>query len=186
MKFIKKYKYAIIFAVCLAGMTIGWPEKGADAMLISLNDAQVILGVLPPVLVLIGLFGVWVPREVVIRYMGSGSGIKGIALAFVLGGIAAGPLFIAFPIAAMLAAKGARMANILFFIGIWTSAKLPMVLFEITFLGEIFTAVHVAVGVSLFLAGSYLIEKLIPDSTKDQLALMAGKKPSSTVKPMKK
>lgn len=74
--------------------------------------------ILPPVLVLIGLLDVWIPKETFIRHMGQDSGIKGLLFAFLLGSISAGPPIIAFPIAAMLAKKGALYAYILFFVGV--------------------------------------------------------------------
>jgi hypothetical protein len=45
--------------------------------------------------------------------MGEGSGPKGVALAFLLGSFAAGPLYGAFPFAAVLMKKGASFMNIL-------------------------------------------------------------------------
>ncbi len=176
MNLLKKYKYAVLFSLCLLGLYIGWPEKGFSAAMISLKDARMILTVLPPVLLLIGLFDVWVPRETVIRYMGAKSGVRGLIFAFILGAMAAGPLFVAFPIAAMLASKGARLANILFFIGIWSTAKLPMLLFEISFMGKEFTFIHVSVGIIMFLAGSFVLEKVVPETTIDTLQSMVGRK----------
>ncbi len=165
MSVIKNYRYAIIFALGLCGLYLHQPEAGVKALLISLGDGKIILGILPPVLILVGLLDVWMPKATVIRFMGENSGVKGLMFAFILGAVAAGPLFVAFPIAAMLAAKGARLANILFFIGIWTSAKLPMVLFEVTFFGKEFTAIHVLVGSVMFLIGSLVIEKITPEES---------------------
>ena len=40
------------------------------------------LGVLPPVMIMLSLMDVWVPREYFLKYMGEESGIKGILIAF--------------------------------------------------------------------------------------------------------
>jgi uncharacterized membrane protein YraQ (UPF0718 family) len=58
-----------------------------------------------------------------IKYMGPQSGIKGTLIAFLLGSFAAGPLYGAFPLAAVLMKKGAGFMNILIFIGAWRQRK---------------------------------------------------------------
>lgn len=73
--------------------------------------------VIPPIFVLPGLLDIWVPRETMIRYMGEGSGLKGILLAISIGSAAAGPLYGAFPVAAVLMKKGVKFTNIMIFIG---------------------------------------------------------------------
>ena len=70
-----------------------------------------------------------------VRYMGEGSGLKGAALAFLLGSAAAGPLYAAFPVAAVLLKKGAKLSNVFLFIGAWSTTKIPLLLFEAANLG---------------------------------------------------
>ena len=67
-------------------------------------------------MVLMGLFAVWVERDVVVKYLGKGSGFRGLLLAVLLGTLPTGPLYIAFPLAAMLLKKGARVANVMVFL----------------------------------------------------------------------
>ena len=62
--------------------------------------------VIPPIFILLGLLDVWVPREKMMRFMGPSSGMKGGVLAFLLGSFAAGPLYGAFPVAAVLDEEG--------------------------------------------------------------------------------
>ena len=157
----------------ICGLFLYQPEVGTKSLLISLGDAKIILSILPPILILVGLLDVWVPKETIMRYMGDDSGASGLIFAFLLGAFAAGPLFVAFPIAAMLARKGARLANILFFIGIWTGVKLPLLIFEYSFFGGTFTYIHASVNVVLFLLGSLLIEKMAPKESLQTLRSMA-------------
>lgn len=159
MLIIKKYKWALLFVIALIGLTMYSPEKGIGALFISLKNAKTIVHILPPVLILIGLLDVWIPKEIIIRHMGQDSGIKGLFFAFLLGSISAGPPIVAFPIAAMLAKKGARYANILFFMGVWTSAKIPVLIIESTYLGIRFTVIHVATSLVFALWGGYAIER---------------------------
>ncbi len=39
------------------------------------------LGVIPPIFILLGLLDTWVPREKVVNHLGAGSGLRGLSLA---------------------------------------------------------------------------------------------------------
>lgn len=119
------------------------------------------LQIVPPIFILIGLMDVWVPRETMIRLMGEKSGIVGLSIAFLFGTLAAGPLVAAFPVAMIMLKKGARYANVIFFLSIWASAKLPIIFFEITTLGLKFTLWSNLVLIAFYLVSSFLIEKLM-------------------------
>ena len=95
--------------------------------------------VLPPIFVLLGLLDVWVPRETMIKFMGEKSGIIGVLLSIILGSAAAGPLYAAFPIAAVFMRKGVKFSNILIFMGPGPLQKIPMLLFELASMGTKFT-----------------------------------------------
>ena len=41
------------------------------------------LSVLPPIMIMLGLMDVWVPREQLMKYMGNNSGIIGIFFSYV-------------------------------------------------------------------------------------------------------
>jgi len=90
--------------------------------------------------------------------MGQNSGIKGIATAFFLATAAAGPLYIAFPIAALLLKKQARLAYVIFFLGVWSST-----------LGLKFTIIHVGISLPLYLLVAFLIEKLTSDTSMNSI-----------------
>lgn len=127
------------------------------------------LSLLPPVFIFVGLPDVWVPKETIIRYMGENSGWKGIIMALFLGSAAAGPLYVAFPITALLLRKRARLAYVLFFLGVWSTTKLPILLYEISYMRLKFTAIHVAVGLPFFLLFSMIIEKVMPEDSRESL-----------------
>ena len=119
------------------------------------------LQIVPPIFILIGLMDVWVPRETMMKLMGEKSGIIGLSIAFLFGSLAAGPLVAAFPVAMIMLKKGARYANVIFFLSIWASAKLPIIFFEITTLGLKFTLWSNLVLIAFYLVSSFLIEKLM-------------------------
>lgn len=66
------------------------------------------LSVLPPIMIMLGLMDVWVSRESLMKYMGNNSGFLGVFLAMLIGSIAAGPMYAAFPFTAVLIKKGAK------------------------------------------------------------------------------
>ena len=80
------------------------------------------LSVLPPVMLLLGLMDEWIPREYFMKYMGDNSKILGILLSFTLAFCGAGPIYAAFPFAAVfhktLACRVFHKILIMFFIGI--------------------------------------------------------------------
>jgi len=65
---------------------------------------------------------------------------------------------IAFPIAAAMLRKGARLMNIVVFLGIWVAAKLPQLMVEIKFLGPAFTALHLVLTMGSVIAIGFLVE----------------------------
>lgn len=131
------------------------------------------LQVVPPIFLLIGLLDTWVPRETMMRLMGEKSGIIGIFVAFFLGTMAAGPLLAAFPVAQIMLKKGARYANVLFFLTIWASAKLPILMYQSTTLGLQFTLVSNATLLIVYLIGTYLIEKFLTHEEKQKIYALA-------------
>ncbi|ETR67135.1 MAG: hypothetical protein OMM_11917 [Candidatus Magnetoglobus multicellularis str. Araruama] len=67
--------------------------------------SKTMLTILPVAFVLIGLFDVWVPKEVIESHMGMGSGIKGYLWAILLAGLTVGGIYVAFPVAHALHKK---------------------------------------------------------------------------------
>lgn len=78
-----------------------------------------------------------------------------------LGTVAAGPLYVAFPMRILLLRKGAKLSNVIFFLGVWSSTKLPILLFEAVSLGINFTLIHIAVSVPLYLLTAFYIERSV-------------------------
>lgn len=127
------------------------------------------LSVLPPIFILLGLMDVWVPKAVMVRYMGPDSGLRGIATAFFIGSAAAGPLYGAFPVASVLMKKGASFFNILVFIGAWSTTKIPMFLFELQALGAPFALTRLAVNIPGIIIIAKLISSMISQGYIDEI-----------------
>lgn len=170
-KLIKEYKWTIGFLIIIGIMGLYNNSYATNSLNIAKSNIITMLSVIPPIFVLIGLLDVWVPKETMIKYMGDDSGLLGLFLAFLLGTMAAGPLYAAFPIAGLLLKKGAKFSYVIFFLGTWTAAKLPLVLFEMTSLGVKFTLIHVSSMLILYFIGSIIIDKILTPQTKDKILL---------------
>jgi uncharacterized membrane protein YraQ (UPF0718 family) len=169
MKRIKPYMLLIIVAAADVLLLFVNFDLGTRVIRSTgLNFAQM-LGVIPPIFLLIGLLDVWVPREKVIKFMGEGSGITGVLLGILLGAAAAGPLYAAFPVAAIMLKKGAKFTNILIFLGAWSTMKIPMFLFEMASLGYAFAAARWLLSLTGILFMSWIINKLMSDGEKQSI-----------------
>lgn len=165
MGLIKKYKWTIVFSVLIVIIYMFDKNASQKALDITFANIKTMLSILPAIFVIIGLLDVWVPKDTMIKYMGESSGLKGIVIALFLGSVAAGPLYVAFPIAAMLLKKGARLAYVLFFLGVWSSSKLPIMLYEYTSFGGTFTFSHIFSSLIIYLIGSFVMEKLLSNES---------------------
>jgi len=149
-----------ILAVLAAATALVWamrPDKAIAVLFVSKDYLLEMISILPPVLILCGLFDAWVPRRTIERLMGDASGIKGTSIAFLLGTVAMGPLYAAFPIGKSLLDKGASLYNVAVFLCVWASIKIPMILFEVKFLGAEFALLRLALTIPAILVISALL-----------------------------
>ncbi|MEO0292603.1 MAG: permease [candidate division WOR-3 bacterium] len=118
---------------------------------------------LPFMFILIGLFDVWFPKYKVEKYIGKSSGIKGTIWCILLAMLQAGPLYGAFPVAYLLWKKGCSIKNIFIYLGAFSTLKIPMLTFEIGFLGLKFSLLRTAVTLPVFILIGYLMEFYLKD-----------------------
>ncbi|MCK4575003.1 permease [candidate division WOR-3 bacterium] len=122
--------------------------------------------ILPAVMVLMGLFAVWMSKETVIKYLGKTSGIKGISLAILFGALPTGPLYVAFPMAAALIKKGARISNVIIFLSAWACIKIPQEMVELQFLGPKFMVSRLVLTIIFVVIMGVSVERIIERSNK--------------------
>ena len=144
---VKRYAFLLAMMLCLAALLIFNTARGVSALGTTWFTVREMLFVIPPIFILLGLLDVWVPRETMVRFMGEGSGLKGILLAILIGSAAAGPLYAAFPVAAMFMKKGAKFSNVVLFLGAWSTTKVPMVAFETASLGPVFALTRLGMSI---------------------------------------
>jgi uncharacterized membrane protein YraQ (UPF0718 family) len=162
MKLIKRYRFFLVTIGIIGIITLINRSVGIKAIGVAGYSFKEMALVIPPVFILLGLLDVWVPRETMVKYMGEGSGIKGVILSIILGSAAAGPLYGAFPVAAVFMKKGVKFSNILIFIGAWSTTKIPMFLFEISALGARFAVTRLVVDIPGIIIIAYILSLLIP------------------------
>jgi len=116
--------------------------------------------ILPAIMVIMGIFSVFISNETVVKHLGITSGIKGIALSILIGTLPTGPLYIAFPMAATLLKKGARVSNIIVFLSAWACIKIPQEMVELQFLGLDFMLLRLILTVVFVIIMGIIIEKI--------------------------
>lgn len=164
-KVVVKYRMFMATLIVFILFTLIDPTTGYKGLSITANALKEMMLVIPPIFILLGLLDVWVPKETMVKYMGEKSGVKGILLAFFIGSAAAGPLYGAFPVAAVFMKKGVKFSNIMIFIGAWSTTKIPMFLFELTALGPVFAFSRLLINIPGILLIAYVINTLLSKET---------------------
>jgi uncharacterized membrane protein YraQ (UPF0718 family) len=164
----KSFRGLYIIAIISVLVYFWLPREGLRIYRVVFDNILFMLGIIPPVFILVGLFDVWIPREKVTRHLGDRSGLKGTGISIALGALAAGPLYAAFPIAEVMLRKGTSLRNIFIFIGAWSTMKIPMLLFEIQSLGPRFAISRYAMSfLGVFLIAFFLDKFLLDDEKKN-------------------
>ena len=145
----------------VAAVSILIPGKREAIVSGSLDFLKEVALILPAICIMMGLFGVFVSENLVMKTLGRSSGWKGMLIALGLGSLPTGPLYAAFPIAASLREKGARVSNIFLLMTAWACIKLPQELLELRFLGSQFMLARLALTVGLAIPAALLIERFV-------------------------
>ena len=122
----------------IEGLREGWQMS-------MINLPRVILALLAA-----GFLSHLVPHEVIAEWVGHDSGLKGIAIATVLGTVMPGGPLIAFPIVVLLIKAGAGMPALVTFLTAWSVLGIQRIIgFELPMMGSKFVINRVAIGVFL-------------------------------------
>jgi uncharacterized membrane protein YraQ (UPF0718 family) len=148
---LKRYRGAVLAVILFAAFILAFPSFARKAEISLLGQLSTMLLV------------------VLMKYMGEGSGLRGAAIAFVLGSAAAGPLYGAFPVSAVLMKKGASFSNVLIFIGAWSTTKIPMLLFEMNALGVRFALSRLLIDIPGIVLIALALKVIIPKHEIERL-----------------
>ena len=155
----KRYELFFLLLVVNDVLLLAAPEVGKESLRMSFAQLTEMLTIIPPVFLLMGLMDVWIPKEVMMKYMGKGAGIRGGVFAFALGSLAAGPLYAAFPMASVFLKKGVSLLNVFLFIGAWSTTKIPMMFFEVTQLGVKFALARFFLNLASIILLAFIMER---------------------------
>ncbi|MFU0825504.1 permease [Clostridium sp.] len=170
-KIIRRYRFFIIFFIIVVITTAIDKEIGLKTFKTAGSSFVQMASVVPPIMVLLGLMDVWIPRESMMKYMGDESGLLGISLAVLIGSIAAGPMYAAFPFIPVLLRKGVKFSNIIIFMNAWCVTKITTLMFEISALGYEFTLVRFLVDLPGIIIMGFLVQWLMPKNELEELYL---------------
>jgi uncharacterized membrane protein YraQ (UPF0718 family) len=149
--FMKQYGLILLFTVFILISRMKQIPAGTEIGKNFLVFFREMILFLPLMFILIGLFDVWIPRERIIRHVGPGSGFQGIVWVVLLAMLQAGPLYGAFPVAALLWKKGCSIRNVFIYLGAFCTLKIPMLAFEIGFLGLKFSLLRTLFTLPIFI-----------------------------------
>jgi len=113
-----------------------------------------IILMIPAIYILLGLFEIWVKKETIEKHLGVDSGSKGIFWAILLASTSVGGMYVAFPVAHALHQKGARLMVVFTYLGAAALCRIPMTLFEASFLGLTFTLIRLFISIPLVIISS--------------------------------
>ncbi|HEY77778.1 MAG TPA: permease [Dehalococcoidia bacterium] len=137
----------IMGVVAVVLLYIGY-QRGGGEHLIGLRSAGNLLVQIIPLLVLAfivaGMIQVLVPVQLISRWIGAESGLRGILIGTLMGGIAPGGPYVSMPVAAGLLRVGASTGTMVAFLtswSLWAVTRLPL---EIGIMGWRFTLIRLA------------------------------------------
>jgi len=152
-----KFLVPVLFGIFLAVSFAAGFEPGRIAGGNLLSFGGEMIRIVPFAFILIGLFEVWVPKHVVERHLGEQAGLRAHLWAVLLAGTTVGGLYVSFPVAAALQRKGARSAFLFTYIAASGVCRIPMTLFEASFLGVDFTLIRYLTALPLIVVSSELM-----------------------------
>ena len=110
---------------------------------------------------LAGLFQAVVPQELIVGWMGHGSGWKGLLIGMSLGGVTPGGPMTHFPVIASLFKMGVGIGPLVAYLTAWSLFGLQrVIMWEIPFLGPKVVAIRVAVSFFFPLVAGWLCEMI--------------------------
>ncbi len=155
----------VLFGLFVGFLGVSWRVQFQPGMAIFhsfVSFSWSLIKVVPCAFIIIGLFDVWIKRETVEKHLGEGSKMLGYFWVFALAATTVGGLFVALPVAAALARKGARTGMLFTYLAAATITRVPMTIFEATFVGIKFTIIRFVVSLPLLILASEAMAKLFP------------------------
>jgi uncharacterized membrane protein YraQ (UPF0718 family) len=144
-------------------VAVYWKSPAAASKGLSAT-AALILEITPRMIAaftLAGLFQAIVPEDVIVRWMGHGSGARGLLIGMTLGSVTPGGPMTHFPVIASLFKMGVGVGPLVAYLTAWSLFGLQrIIMWEIPFLGVQVVAIRVAVSLVFPFVAGWLCESL--------------------------
>jgi uncharacterized membrane protein YraQ (UPF0718 family) len=137
----------VMALIAIVLLFVGYQRGGGEHLAGIKGAMSMVLEVLPILvcaLVVAAMVQVLLPRELLGRWIGEASGLRGILVGTVAGGLAPGGPYVSLPIAAGLIRSGAGVGTMVAFLtgwSLWAFGRLPM---EVGILGWKLTLIRIA------------------------------------------
>ena len=137
----------IMGVIALVLLFVGY-QKGGGEHILGLKSAGNILLQIAPLLIfafiMAGMIQVLIPQEMISRWVGAESGLRGLLIGTVVGGFTPGGPYVSLPIAAGLLRAGASIGTMVAFMTAWSLLAISRLPLEVGLLGWEFTLVRLA------------------------------------------
>jgi uncharacterized protein len=151
----------MLVAAVITLMVVHWRSPEAAGKGLGAAGA-LILEITPRMLAaftIAGLIQAVVPQEVIVKWMGHGSGMRGILIGMTLGSVTPGGPMTHFPIVASLFKVGVGIGPLVSYLTAWSLFGLQrIIMWEIPFLGPKIVAIRVAVSLFFPLLAGWMCE----------------------------
>lgn len=168
-KHLKDYGLFIIFSIFIIISFVFGIETGKGIFNNFYDFFLTMVQFVPAVFILIGLFDVWVKKETIEKHLGENSSFLSYIWAIILASTTIGGLYVAFPVAAALYKKGATPRVIFTYVGAAAICRIPMTLFEASYVGIKFTVIRWGVSIPLIILSSILLEKILSEKDLEMI-----------------
>ena len=149
----------ILWGLVVFFMALTWYTHGSQGVREGLNGAltlgKIVVRIVPFALLAAMLLSQMIPQELIAHLIGSESGLTGIIIASLAGGLVPSGPFLSFPLALSLYHTGAGLPQLIAFITCWSVyATFRVMVYEIPMMGARFTFIRLAASAILpFVAG---------------------------------
>ena len=137
----------VMGVIAITLLYIGYQKGGGEHILGLKSAGSMVLQIIPLLIfafIVAGMVQVFVPTEMISKWIGGESGFRGILIGSAMGGLMPGGPYVSMPIAAGFLRLGASVGTMVAFLtawSLWAFARLPL---EIGIMGWKFTLVRLA------------------------------------------
>ena len=137
------------------------PDKGWQGLSVARFSLLRVLPLLAAIFLLIGLFEVFIPPQVIEHWLGASSGFTALLCGGMAGAIAIGPPLAAFPLAGSMLHAGAWPPAVATFIVSWIWVGIVTLPFEASVFGTRFALVRNGLGFAVALLIGFMVGVLL-------------------------